>query len=49
MGIEIVVKAFIVEEMRFLNYIVFHQDIQIEEEQITAVCDWPEPQLVRDI
>ncbi len=35
--------------MRLLGYIVLHQDIQTEEEQIKAVCDWLEPQLVCDI
>ncbi len=35
--------------MRFLGYIVSHQGIQIEEGQIKAVRDWPEPQSVRDI
>ncbi len=35
--------------MRFLGYIVFHQGIQIEEEWIKAICDWLEPQSVRDI
>ncbi len=37
------------DEVRFLGYIVSHQGIQIEEERIKAVCDWPEPQSVRDI
>ncbi len=27
------------EEVRFLGYIVFHQDIQIEKKEIKAVCD----------
>ncbi len=35
--------------MRFLGYIVSHQGIQIEEEQIKAVRDGPEPQSIRDI
>ncbi len=35
--------------MRFLGYIVSHQGIWIEEKQIKAVHDWPEPQSVRDI
>ncbi len=35
--------------MRFLDYIVSHQGIRIEEEQIKAICDWPELQSVRDI
>ncbi len=37
------------EELRFLGYIVSHQGIQMEEERIKAVRDWPEPQSVRDI
>ncbi len=37
------------EEVRFLGYIVSHQGIQMEEKQIKAVRDWPEPQSVRDI
>ncbi len=35
--------------MRFLGYIVSYQGIQMEEEWIKAVRDWPEPQSVRDI
>ena len=35
--------------MRFLGYIVSHQDIQIEEKQIKAIHDWPELQSVYDI
>ncbi len=31
------------DEVRFLGYIVSHQGIQMEEEQIKAVCNWPEP------
>ena len=31
------------EEVRFFGYIVSHQGIQMEEEQIKAVHDWPEP------
>ncbi len=31
------------DEMRFLGYIVSHQGIQIEKEQIKAVCDWLKP------
>ncbi len=31
------------DEVRFLGYIVFYQGIQMEEEQIKAVYDWPEP------
>ncbi len=37
------------DEVRFLGYIVSHQGIQMEEERIKAVRDWPEPQSVRDI
>ncbi len=37
------------DEVRFLGYIVSHQGIRMEEKQIKAVCDWPEPQSVRDI
>ncbi len=36
-------------EVRFLGYIVSHQGIQMEEERIKAIRDWPEPQSVRDI
>ncbi len=36
-------------EVRFLGYIVSHQGIQMEEERIKAVRDWPETQSVRDI
>ncbi len=35
--------------MRFLGYIVSHQGIQMEEEQIKDVRDWPEPQSIHDI
>ncbi len=37
------------DEVRFLGYIISHQGIQIEEEEMKAVRDWPEPQSVRDI
>ena len=37
------------DEVRFLGYIFSHQGIRIEEKQIKAVRDWPEPQSVRDI
>ncbi len=37
------------DKVRFLGYIVSHQGIRIEEEQIKAVRDWPEPKSVRDI
>ncbi len=36
-------------EVRFPGYIVSHQGIQIEEERIKAVHDWPESQSVSDI
>ncbi len=36
-------------EMKFLGYIVSHQGIQIEEEQIKAVRNWPKLQSVCDI
>ena len=41
--------CFYQDELRFLGYIVSHQDIQIEKKQIKAVYDWPEPQSIRDI
>ncbi len=37
------------DEMRFLGYIVSHQGIQMEENWIKTVRDWPEPQSVYDI
>ncbi len=37
------------DEVRFLGYIVSYQGIQMEEERIKAICDWLEPQSVRDI
>lgn len=37
------------DEVRFLGYIVSHQSIRMEKEQIKAMCDWPKPQLVRNI
>ena len=37
------------DEMRFLGYIVFYQDIQIGEKQIKAIHDWPKSQSVRNI
>ncbi len=37
------------DEVRFLGYIVSHQPIQMEEKQIKAVHDWPEPQSICDI
>ncbi len=36
-------------KIRFLSYIVSYQTIQMEEKQIKAIRDWPEPQSVRDI
>ncbi len=30
------------KEVRFLDYIVSHHGIRMEEEQIEAICDWPE-------
>ncbi len=36
------------EEVRFLGYIVFYQGIQMEEDRIKAIRDWPEPQSVDD-
>ncbi len=37
------------EEVRFLGYIVSHEGIQMEEELIKIVQDWPELQSVCDI
>ena len=37
------------DEVRFLSYIVSHWGIRIREKQIKAVCDWLEPQSVRNI
>ena len=31
------------DKMRFLSYIISHQNIQIKEKQIKVICDWPEP------
>ncbi len=31
------------KEVRFLGYIISHQDIWMEEERIKAIRDWPEP------
>ncbi len=36
-------------KVRFLGYIISHQGIWIKEKQIKAICDWLEPQSVRDI
>ena len=35
--------------MRFLGYIISHQGIQIEKEQIKAIYDWSKLQLICDI
>ncbi len=37
------------DDMRFLGYIVSHQGILMEEEQIKAIRHWPELQSVHDI
>ena len=37
------------DEVCFLSYIVLAQGVKIEDEQIKAVKNWPEPMLVRDI
>ncbi len=37
------------DEMRFLGYIVSHQGIQMEEEQIKTIRDWLKPQSVYNI
>ncbi len=37
------------DEVRFLGYIISHQSIQIKEERIKVVRDWPQPQPVYDI
>ncbi len=31
------------EEVRFLGYIVSHQNIWMKEKQIETIHDWPEP------
>ncbi len=31
------------DEVRFLGYIISYSGIQIEEEQIKLIRDWPEP------
>ena len=36
-------------EIRFLGYVVSAQKVQIEDERIEAVKNWPEPKSVRDI
>ncbi len=42
-------RRFYQKEVRFLGYIVSHQGIQIEEEQIKAIDDWFKLQSVCDI
>ena len=37
------------EKIRFLGYIVSAQRVRMEDEQIEAVKNWPEPTSVRDI
>ena len=37
------------DEVRFLGYIVSAQGVRMEEEQIEAVKNWPEPKSIRDI
>ena len=37
------------DEVRFLGYIVLAQGVRMEDEQIEAVKNWPEPTSVRDI
>ena len=37
------------DEVRFLGYVVSNHGIQIEDERIKAVKNWPEPKSVRDI
>ena len=37
------------DEVRFLGYIVSAQGVQMEDERIQAVRNWPEPGSVRDI
>ena len=37
------------KEVRFLSYIVYCQEIRMEEKKIDAVKAWPEPKLVQDI
>ena len=59
MGAEATTKVFAIcylekvliyqQEMRFLDYIVSYQGIQIEKEQINIVRNWPELQWVSDI
>ena len=35
--------------MQFLGYIVLNQGIQIEDEKIEAIKDWPEPKSMQNI
>ena len=35
--------------MQFLGYVIFSQDIWIEDEKIKAVRNWPEPKSIQDI
>ena len=37
------------DEVRFLGYIVLAQRVKMEDGQIEAVKNWPEPTSVRDI
>ena len=37
------------DEVQFLKYVVSSQGIQIEDERIEAVRNWPEPKSVQDI
>ena len=37
------------DEIRFLGYVVSVQRLQIKDERIEAVRNWPEPKLIRDI
>ena len=37
------------DKISFLGYIVLAQGVKMEDEQIKAVKNWPEPTLVKDI
>ena len=37
------------DEVCFLGYVVSAQEVQMEDEKIETVRNWPEPKLVRDI
>ena len=37
------------DKVRFLGYVVSAQGVEMEEERIKAVKNWPEPKFVRDI